>query len=167
MRKNSFPPIASPDAGILILGSMPGEMSLAAQQYYAHPRNAFWPIMGELFGAYPHLPYEDRLEILKTAKVAIWDVLEGCYRDGSLDSAITDEVPNDFVSFFAAHPEIRAVLFNGAKAEDSFRRHFKNKTSAFPPLYRVPSTSPAHAGKNLERKLADWKAVIEQINLDQ
>ena len=159
---HSFPPIAAPDATLLILGSMPGRASLLANQYYAHPRNAFWPIMGQLFGAGPDLPYMRRVRALKAAGVALWDVLASCTRLSSLDSDIDEDsiVPNDFVSFLGAHPRIRLVFFNGAKAEASFRRHVLHgldvRTLHFE---RLPSTSPANASWSPARKLKAWRVV--------
>ena len=94
-RVRSFPPIVSPHSRLLILGSMPGEASLKAGQYYAHPRNAFWHIMGELFGAGPSLPYQERVAILKSVGVALWDSLQACIRSGTLDASIKEEVAND------------------------------------------------------------------------
>ena len=118
-----LPPVAAPDAERLVLGSMPGTESLRLRQYYAHPRNHFWPIAGELFGASRALPYEARLAALKRARVAVWDVLDACRRPGSLDSAIDPESVrvNDFAGFFAVHPQLRLVAFNGAYAEATFR----------------------------------------------
>ena len=112
----SFPPVVSAGCRVLILGSMPGEASLRAGQYYAHPRNAFWPIMGRLCGAGPDLAYPQRLERLLAAGIGLWDVLQSCVRAGSLDSAIRDEVANDLPALFAAYPRIDRVFFNGAKA---------------------------------------------------
>ncbi len=157
----SFPPIADKNARVLILGSMPGEMSLAANQYYAHPRNAFWPIMGALYGAGLDIPYPQRLKILKANGVALWESLQACVRPGSLDSNITDEVPNDFVAFFKKHLKVGHVFFNGAKAETSFQKHIL-KQQAFPHLSftKLPSTSPAHAGMTLAAKLDAWRAII-------
>ena len=125
VRKSSFIPVVAPDTRVLVLGSLPGEASLAAQRYYAHPRNAFWPIMGELCGARPELPYEERCERLVAVGVAVWDVLKSCRRVGSLDTAIErdSEQPNDFAKFFKSHPRLRLVAFNGQKAEIAFRRH--------------------------------------------
>jgi hypoxanthine-DNA glycosylase len=159
-RVQSFPPLASPNSRVLILGSMPGVESLRAGQYYAHPRNAFWPIMGQLFGAKPSLPYEERTARLQSAGVALWDVLHTCVRPGSLDSSITDEVANDFPAFFAARPTITHVFFNGSKAEMAFRRHVLPRLPEHRhALARLPSTSPAHAAMLLEAKIRAWSAV--------
>lgn len=117
-RIRCFAPIENPAATVLILGSMPGKASLAAGEYYAHPRNAFWAIMGELIGARPDLPYQDRLKILRSSGIALWDVLGSCVRKSSLDShiEIDSAVPNDFKSFFLRHPNITRVFFIGTKA---------------------------------------------------
>ncbi|MEQ8849100.1 DNA-deoxyinosine glycosylase [Botrimarina sp.] len=157
-----FPPIARADAVRLVLGSMPGAASLAAGQYYAHPRNAFWPIMGELYGAGPALPYADRQRRLCEAGVAVWDVLRSCRRLGSLDASIdaASEQANDFAAFFRRHPRSQLVAFNGQKAEQAFRRHVAPVVAeelARVRLVRLPSTSPAHAGRSFEQKLAAWR----------
>lgn len=158
----AFPPVAADDAHTLVLGSMPGEASLRAGQYYAHPRNAFWFIMAGLTGVPADAPYAARLAGLRRAGIALWDVLHACEREGSLDAAIVDatSVPNDFERFFRAHPGIRRVLFNGAKAEQCFRRQVLGR-QAVPDglqLERLPSTSPAHAGMSLPAKIAAWRA---------
>jgi len=157
-RLRSFPPVADRNARILILGSMPGQRSLDAQQYYAHPHNTFWKIMGELTGAQPQLPYEQRLEKLMQAGIALWDVLQTCERKGSLDADIKHEQANDFSTFLANHPHITHVYFNGGKAEQSFRK-FVLKEQPLPELKlrRLPSTSPAHAGMPYEAKLSEWR----------
>lgn len=163
-RARGFPPIAAADARVLVLGSMPGVASLAQGQYYAHPRNAFWPIMGRLFGAGLEASYADRRRILKSQRVAVWDVLRECGRAGSLDSAIdvASERANDFVAFFRRHPQIDAVFFNGQKAERAFRRHAMRDVLQLEReivFQRLPSTSPAHAGRHFDEKLAAWQAV--------
>lgn len=158
----SFPPLETPDARVLILGSMPGLASLAAGQYYAHPRNAFWPLMGKLLGIPPDLDYPARVDVLCRAGVAVWDVLHSCRRQGSLDSAIEDDslIPNDLGGFLAVHPTIRHVFFNGAKAESCFRRHVRLPLAERQISFiRLPSTSPAHAGRSFAEKLAAWQAV--------
>jgi hypoxanthine-DNA glycosylase len=162
----SFPPIAAPDARVLVLGSMPGRASLLAGQYYAHPRNLFWPIMGELFGAGPQIDYAQRLEVLKQSGVALWDVLKECFRESALDADIVEDsiIANDFVDFFARHPGIRQVFFNGAKAEQSFRRHVLPTLAVQDlQLTRLPSTSPANASIPLGARLAAWQALGEAI----
>ena len=158
----SFAPVSTTDARMLILGSMPGKESLRHNQYYAHPQNAFWKIMGELVGAHPHLPYAERLEILKSCGIALWDVLATCMRESSLDSHIRKEAANDFATFFAQHPHITHVFFNGAKAEQSFNRFVLGKQELpLLTLHRLPSTSPAHAGMRYADKLQAWRIVVK------
>ena len=162
----SFPPIERADARILILGSMPGEASLRAGQYYAHPQNLFWRIMGELLGFDPALPYARRTQALKSARIALWDVLHSCRRKGSRDSAIDDTtlVANDFAGFFPHHPQIAHVFFNGAKAEACYRKHVRPFVEFEPAGYlRLPSTSPANASIPYERKLEAWRAAAARI----
>lgn len=159
---HSFAPIVDEFAHTLILGSMPGAASLEAQRYYAHPRNAFWPIMGELFDAGPSFSYEVRAGKLLGHGIAVWDVLKLCTRDGSLDSAIVESsiVVNDFGAFFGDHPCIERVFFNGAKAEATFGRHVIPMNIDVPSaLVRLPSTSPAHASMNFEQKLRAWSVI--------
>jgi hypoxanthine-DNA glycosylase len=166
-----FPPIASENARALVLGSMPSVASLAQRQYYAHPRNTFWPIMGRLFGAGPDRPYEERMLILCDCGLAVWDVLRECQRSGSLDAAIRadTEAANDFVAFFQQHAAIRAVFFNGYKAEAAFRRHAATEVARLERALRfarLPSTSPAHAGRSFAQKLAAWRAVRRAVAVD-
>ena len=160
-----FPPVADPAARTLILGSLPGEASLRAGQYYAHGRNAFWRIMGDLLGAGPALPYEKRLEKLGAAGIALWDVIAACERFGSLDSDIVHGSVrvNDFPAFFAVHDRIERVFFNGGAAEASFRRHALPGLSGLNlRLVRLPSTSPAHAARAYAEKLAAWSAIVAE-----
>jgi TDG/mug DNA glycosylase family protein len=161
---HGFPPIAATDARLLILGSMPGKASLRANQYYAHPRNAFWPIVEALFGIHRTLHYEVRCAQLMLQRIAVWDVLKTCTRSSSLDSDIDESsiVANDFPAFFAAHPDIHAIYFNGAMAERSFRRHALGllpEAQRRLPTVRLPSTSPANASYSFERKLAAWRSI--------
>jgi hypoxanthine-DNA glycosylase len=158
---HSFAPVCNEQARILILGSMPGKRSLEQNQYYAHPSNAFWKIMGELVGAHPDLPYATRMHQLKSSGIALWDVLGACEREGSLDADIRQESANDFATFFAQHPHITRVFFNGSKAEQCFTKlvHEKQKLPRLTYL-RLPSTSPAHAGVRYADKLQVWSDAI-------
>lgn len=158
IRIHSFPPVLGTDARILILGSMPGQASLQAGEYYAHPRNQFWPIMGALFGAGSDRSYRQRLNLLQENGIALWDVLHSCERTGSLDSDIRDERPNDITAILAAYPAITRIYFNGAKAQDAFRRHIGGNRLAYA-YVRLPSTSPAHAGMSFSEKLNFWSVV--------
>ena len=162
-----FPPVAAADARVLVLGSLPGRMSLEMRQYYAQPHNAFWKIMGRLFGAGPEFPYERRLELLRVHRVAVWDVLAACERAGSLDSAIvaSSVVVNDFAAFFAAHHEIRLICFNGSKAAELYRRRVLpglGAEIAALETRQLPSTSPAHASRSFADKLAQWSAALRE-----
>ena len=163
----SFPPIADTTANILILGSMPGKASLRAGQYYAHRRNAFWDIMGELVGASPALPYATRTQKLKSAGIALWDVLASCTRHSSMDADIeaASICPNDFSSFLKKHPNITHIFFNGSMAEQCFRKQVQPWLAPLPGhrslhSQRLPSTSPAHASMTYEQKLNAWKVIL-------
>jgi double-stranded uracil-DNA glycosylase len=161
-RIHSFEPIEEDNAEILILGSMPGRASLLAGQYYAHARNAFWRILAELLGFDAAAPYDLRVRALRSARIAVWDVLRSCKREGSLDSTIEadTQIPNDFPAFFRAHPRISRVFFNGAKAEACFKRHVAHRIGdASIRFARLPSTSPAHASMSFPIKLAAWRAI--------
>ena len=162
---HSFPPIATSIAHTLILGSMPGDASLRAGQYYAHPRNHFWTILGALLDAGRELPYPLRLEALTRAGFALWDVLQSCERQGSLDSNILSAsiVPNDFAGFLHDHPGVTRIFFNGSAAETAFHRHVLPALPDLPcTLHRLPSTSPANARYNLQRHLEAWQALLPQ-----
>jgi hypoxanthine-DNA glycosylase len=157
-----FPPVHAPDAELLVLGSMPGVRSLQAAEYYAHPRNAFWRVMAELFDIDPDAPYARRLAALRAAGVALWDVIASCRRRGSLDQRIDpgSVVVNDFGTLFACCPRIGRIAFNGAMAETAWRRHVApglSAANACIPTVRLPSTSPAHAAMRFEDKLAAWR----------
>jgi len=162
---HGFPPVSDGAARVLILGSLPGEASLRAGQYYANERNAFWRIMGDLLGAGPDLPYSQRLEKLGAAGIALWDVIAACERVGSLDSAIVKSSvsANDFSAFFAVHRSIQRVFFNGGAAEAGFRRLvLPGLPGANLQLLRLPSTSPAHAACSYPEKLRAWSAIVAQ-----
>jgi hypoxanthine-DNA glycosylase len=155
-----LPPIGSPDARLVILGNMPSVLSLASGQYYGNPRNAFWRIIGEVFGCAPDAPYEQRTALLDRNGIAVWDVLKHCRRIGSLDSAIEPDsmLPNDFGTFFATHASVERVYFNGAAAEVNFTRLVKLE---LPATMRLPSTSPAQTMRYAD-KLATWRAGLSR-----
>lgn len=164
----SFPPIANENATILILGSIPGKASLEAGEYYAHPRNQFWRIIAELLNTEPLIDYPRKTQSLLDAHIALWDVMHSCIRAGSLDAAIDKKsvVANDFKSFLANHPQIKQIFFNGATAEQAFRRLILPDLIK-PTLYlqRLPSTSPAHAAMSYQQKLSCWSLITKELNL--
>jgi TDG/mug DNA glycosylase family protein len=165
MKSESFPPIARPDARVLILGSLPGAMSLARQQYYAQPYNVFWRIMGELVGAGPDLPYDDRLRRLKERRIAVWDTCKAAERAGSLDSAIvlSSVEPHGFAAFLSRHKAIAAIFHNGQTSASLYDRLVLPSLSPAQralPRTRLPSTSPAHAGMPFAKKLALWREAL-------
>ena len=151
-----FAPIAGGDAQVLVLGSLPSQRSIAEQQYYAHPQNAFWRIMGELAGATGG--YEARCAALIRHRIAVWDVLAASVRPGSMDADIDTESAqvNDFESFFKAHPEIGRICFNGRKAAQMFEQ-FAGDLAGPRELVSLPSTSPAYAAMRFDDKLARWR----------
>ncbi|WP_099022301.1 DNA-deoxyinosine glycosylase [Mycolicibacterium palauense] len=155
---HGFAPLVGESPRLLVLGNMPSVASLAAHQYYGNPRNVFWRIMGELYGFDAAADYRARVAALTARRVAVWDVLASCRRAGSLDSAVERDsmVANDFAAFFAAHPGIDRIYFNGAAAETNYRR----LVGAAPrPSRRLPSTSPAHTLAYAD-KLAAWRVVL-------
>ena len=160
---HSFDPIVGLHAKILILGSMPGEASLAAHQYYAHPRNAFWPIIAPLLKIQADAAYHEKVTALRSSRLALWDVFKSCERTGSLDTKICSDnyILNDFASLFSNHEEIKHVFFNGGTAARYFVRYVVpacNLTHLH--LSRLPSTSPANARLSLEDKRALWHEMI-------
>ncbi len=156
-----FAPVATPDARVLILGSMPGVASLEATQYYAFERNVFWRIMGELFDADPQLNYPLRLQKLNHNRIALWDVIQTCHRPGSLDSAISEDglETNDFNGFFKTHPYISHVFFNGQKAAGLFKKKVLPGLSNQYEYCVMPSTSPANAATSYAVKLKKWSVL--------
>ncbi|TAJ43844.1 DNA-deoxyinosine glycosylase [Methanofollis fontis] len=158
---SGLPPAIGPDPVVLILGSFPGEISLRAGEYYAHPANAFWRVMEALFGVSHALPYPERLHALTERGVALWDVLSGCTRKGSSDASIRDAVANDIPALLGEHPTIRVVALNGRAAEQWLRRtHPETWDLPGVTVVSLPSTSPAHARLGLDRKIACWRSAL-------
>lgn len=154
---SSFAPVALPDAQILILGSMPGDESLRQQQYYAFRHNVFWRIMGEIYHFDPALPYPERLSALGQHQIALWDVLSGCRRAGSLDAAIRDAVPNEIPALLQRCPGIRKICCNGTTA-GNYLKHFYPALAV--KVVILPSTSPAAAIYPYQTKLDRWRAAL-------
>jgi hypoxanthine-DNA glycosylase len=150
-----FPPVIDSDVERLILGSFPSEASLAAGQYYAHPRNQFWPLLAALLGEpLVEMPYPERLQRVLAHRLGIWDVLDACDRQGSGDASIRNQKANRFARLHRLAPRLTMVAFNGQTA-GSFAAEFADagfRTAV------LPSSSPAHAGRSFEQKLAVWRA---------
>jgi hypoxanthine-DNA glycosylase len=162
MRKSSFPPVVAPDTQVLILGSLPGERSLAERRYYAHPRNRFWHLLGPVIGVdLVSLPYEERLTALLQAKVGLWDTVASARRQGSLDAAIREARHNELVKLAASLPDLRAVAFNGARSAAIGTRLLADSGPALLPL---PSSSPANASVPLAEKEKRWGALRDFLH---
>ena len=164
----SFEPVIGRRPRIIILGSMPGVASLEAVQYYAHPRNAFWPIMAELFAIDHRASYLERIQQVTRLPLILWDTLQSCHRPGSLDSNIDANSvrANDFPRLLQRYSEIRAILFNGATSEKYFKQLVVPQLVEHHDieLLRMPSTSPAHAGMSFDQKLDAWRQLLEFID---
>lgn len=155
----SFPPLYRPDARVLVLGTMPGVASLARGQYYAHPRNAFWRIQFALWETPFSEDYEERKQLQLAHRVAMWDTVESCQREGSLDTAMREKRPNDIAGLAAKLPALRHVFCNGQAAYQEYLRYF----SALPlPVTRLPSTSPAYT-LAFGQKLVAWQALRDVV----
>jgi hypoxanthine-DNA glycosylase len=153
-----LPPEIGRETRLVVLGSFPSEASLAAQQYYAHPRNHFWPLLSALWGTdLRALPYRERLAQVRRHRLGIWDVYASCRREGSLDSAIEEPQLNDLESLRQAAPSLCAIAHNGGESARAMR---VTRTLGLP-VYKLPSTSPANASWSFERKLQAWRAVFE------
>lgn len=159
--KRSFPPIVDARARVLVLGTLPGEESLRRGEYYAHPRNLFWPIVFALFGAVPASDYAERLAFIAAHRIALWDVCELGERDASADSTIRREQPNAIDRLLDGYPLIRTVAFNGTGARRLYDRHFPRRAELG--FLALPSTSPAHARIDFAGKLARWAALREAL----
>ena len=157
----AFPPVAPPGAWVLVLGSMPSVESLNQGFYYAHPRNAFWRILAEVFSEPFPQDVPARIELLHRHGVALWDVLHSCQREGSLDSAIREPEVNDFGGLFRQCPGIERILFNGGTAERMFLKHCGTYLTDRC-WERLPSTSPAYT-LSYERKLAQWREALRPV----
>lgn len=158
MLKKSFLPIVNCTTQILILGSLPGDKSLAENEYYAHPQNRFWKVIEYLFNAQQRISYTERINILLRNHIGLWDVCAEASRPGSMDLAIQDERPNPIAELLETHNSIKHIIFNGQKAYSLYLKHFDKKEGI---IYScLPSTSPANAKSNLENLIAHWRIII-------
>jgi hypoxanthine-DNA glycosylase len=158
MKIFSFPPIVNKQSSVLILGTMPGAKSLALNQYYGHGGNHFWKILFYLFSEKFTTDYETRKQLLLNHNLALWDVLQACVREGSLDVNIQEETPNDFSTLFIQYPGIELIAFNGKNAEAYFSNYVVLPKKI--PMITLPSTSPANTWKTFEMKAKEWGAII-------
>lgn len=155
-------PVIDVTTRVLVLGSFPGVRSLQLQQYYGHPQNHFWRILGTLWNEpLLQLDYADRCQSALAHGLGIWDVYAHCEREGSLDSAIRNAVVNDFAALQRHCPQLEAIVHNGGESW----RHHRHTQALGLPVYKLPSTSPANASWSFERKLQAWREVLEAHGL--
>ena len=155
-------PVVNEHSRVLILGTMPSVESLRKQAYYGNDRNLFWKLMAEVTDKEVPLDYEGKKEFLLENGIALWDMCHTCLREGSLDSAISEETPNDIPSFVQKHPGIKAIAFNGKASARLFAKYFGSIQGI--DLYSMPSTSPANAGIIWETKVGEWSKLKEYLN---
>lgn len=164
--KNILPPIVDARTKVLIVGSMPGVQSLEKQEYYGNPRNHFWPIIGALLQLDVPTNYEERIQLVRKYGIGLWDVISHCERKGSLDSAIKNEVPNDFSALFRDYPQIECILFNGTKAYEVFRKKVGFDVLGARQYVKMPSTSPV-PGKHIQtfkEKINSYEILLHYIS---
>ncbi len=154
----SLGPIVDNNSKILILGSIPGKQSLEKQEYYGNSRNAFWKIIYSLYETDIEDDYDKKIKFVKEKNIALWDVIKNCSREGSLDSNIKNEEPNNFVNLIRRYPNIECVFFNGAKAHDVFKKQLGFDKFSMIKFEKLTSTSPANAIK-FERKIEQWQSI--------
>lgn len=156
--KKAFPPVIFATSRILILGTMPGEKSLEVNEYYGNKANQFWKLLYAVFEEEPSTDYAEKLKFIESKGLALWDVLKLCERKGSLDSAIKDEIPNDFDRFYSDHPNIKHVFFSSKNAEKFYDKYIKRRNGI---VYKtLPSPSGAHATLSFLQKLELWKNIL-------
>ena len=160
----SFKPSIDNNSKVLILGSMPGAKSLKEQQYYAHPQNRFWKVMGYICKE-PKLSeydYNLKLKTLLDNNIALWDTLKSCMREGSLDSDIQNEIPNDIRKLLKKYPNIKIICLNGNKSYSAFKKYFPDLLDKYS-CHKMPSTSPANAKYKLENLHIEWGSTINKV----
>ncbi|RKQ33866.1 DNA-deoxyinosine glycosylase [Oceanobacillus halophilus] len=161
----SFPPVLPKNPKVLILGSMPSVKSLEKMQYYGNPRNHFWPILFELFNEEPIAEYEKRVDFVKKHHIALWDSIAACYRKGSLDADIMDEVPNNMIGLLEQYPSISFIGCNGTKSYQTFLKHFDVNQLNGVEVMKLPSSSPipGRYNKSYSEKVEAWSEILNHI----
>jgi len=159
--KYSFAPISDSNTKILILGSMPGDKSLAASEYYAHPQNRFWSVIAQITNKNLPTTYSEKINLLLSHQIGVWDVAHSAVRKGSMDSAMKNEIPNKIDEFISRHNELKLIVFNGKKAEALYIKYFTQTTGIN--YLSLPSTSPANAALTLEKLSKIWQAGLLNI----
>jgi hypoxanthine-DNA glycosylase len=157
--KTSFPPISANSTEILILGSLPGEKSLAMHEYYAHPQNKFWRIIAAITDSQTPVNYGDKLSLLIKNRIGVWDVVREAKRIGSLDTNIVDELPNDIDTFISRHKNLKVISFNGTKSMKLFDKYFKRREHF--KYIHLPSSSPANARIKFDEICERWRELLE------
>lgn len=160
-----LPPVITKYSRVLILGSMPSVLSLEQQEYYGNPRNHFWKIIYGLFEEQRPESYEERISFVKRNHIALWDTIGSCYREGSLDSSIREEEPNNIPQILKDYPTIKLIACNGTKSFQTLKRYFKLDTLSGLSVIKLPSTSPVPGryNKSLDEKVEDWKEILRYL----
>ncbi len=158
----SFEPVLPANPKVLILGSMPGGISLKKEEYYGNPRNHFWDILFKLFDQESLTEYDEKIAFVKRKQLALWDTIGLCYREGSLDANIADEEPNDIIGLLNEHPGIRLIACNGGRSYETFRKNFNTSDVD---VIKLPSTSPipGRYTKTFKGKLEEWGKILEYM----
>lgn len=161
----SFDPVLPENPSVLILGSMPSQLSFDKQQYYGNPRNHFWPILFELFQQKPITNYEDKISFAKQHGIALWDTIGTCYREGSLDMNIIEEKPNDILGLLERYPTIKLIACNGTKSFQTFRKNIKLDQERDIDVIKLPSSSPIPGKytKTFAGKVEEWAEILRYL----
>jgi hypoxanthine-DNA glycosylase len=160
-RVRSFPPIADANSRILVLGTMPGPEALRRREYYGFPGNHFWRIIRDLFAQGRPLAYDERIALVRTRGIALWDTISACAREGAADAAIRDVEPTDVPGLLRRHPGIGTIFLNGGTAASLFEKHWGATVTL--PRFRLPSTSPANASISYAKKLEAWSVIVRHL----
>ena len=161
----SFDPILPSKPKVLILGTMPSKQSFEKKQYYGNPRNHFWPILFELFGQEPIVDYDTKITFVKQHKIALWDTIGSCYREGSLDANILEEEPNDILKLLELNPTIQLIACNGTKSYQTFKKNIIVDADSQVNVIKLPSSSPipGRYTKTFSGKVEEWAKILDYL----